>query len=302
MKTHYFALIILTFCVGSFILSCTGNPVSDSLLQKGESELERQLNHAMARTKSGDGLLLESYTKRTDISSNNDIIGIVNEILDANADIIVDGCNNNFIFATVGENHENMRYTYEELSAKIGPGMSVYDLYWSYNGETYSSVAVASDELGIIYDNIGRMALYFEDIPRLDSDELLLSYVDSLPALDSCAAGDSCVIGEVILESRYFDWNHSGYCYDAYNNQFGMYIFFANGSYINDIITSLNTQKIFDSYDSNCLISGDITVAAGGEGQATATIMWTCTYRIRYKSYYDSGTYVITTSDIKETH
>lgn len=134
---------------------------------------QKELREALVSTNASPGFELEltGYKYRGQLESRKDVSAILREMFGEGA-----------VFALNGEDGLKM-VPFKEISVPapkhikdnsmnvkdlIEPGMRVIDLNWAYKGAEYHSVAVVSDSKGIIYDNIGTLAVIRRDKESYD--------------------------------------------------------------------------------------------------------------------------------------
>lgn len=121
----------------------------------------KELESAMAshNAPGGPRLKLSGYSYRGEITSEAALDTLLEEIFDDEA-IIADGNTDDAYFDHMADIFPKIAPREpaegeEYLNGYLAKGTGVVDLEWSYEGEKYHSVAVVSDDYGILYDNIG---------------------------------------------------------------------------------------------------------------------------------------------------
>lgn len=186
-------LLLLSF-VALFIVACDAEFCQDLAIGKTEvktkANWQKQVEYAQRKNRltksSADDILLIGYTYRGMIESEKQISEVVEQMFADNAEIAMylDSVNYKILsmkmIKQIPANVSPLISFKSQIADKIKIGMSVIDLKWSYKGKTVNSIAISSDEEGIIYDHVGCNIVSKKDqLPEVSSVKSLKTRSES---------------------------------------------------------------------------------------------------------------------------
>lgn len=165
----------------------------------GIAKWKEELNILQESTKNEQsGIRLVSYHEEGVIKNLKDVLMVVDNLFADDADFVfyLDNRYLEYRITSIGERRNRLK-TFsqrgimgpnyetrfeklkERLRKEIQVGMKLVSLTWYLNGETYHSLAIASDTEGIIYDNIGHLIIkpLTDDVSDIQKDEWSSSMV-----------------------------------------------------------------------------------------------------------------------------
>jgi hypothetical protein len=233
----------------------------------------------MTHTKGSDELFLIKAVRIGTIQDESDSESTVRRILSPDACIIADIANGEYVITSIGNSRMDTDRLDTLVREKAQAGMDIYELTWSYKGQEYTSVAIASDKDGVRYDNIGYRALSFAERPLIiNADVLLRDGIDSLAFDPDTIAIDTAGVDYsrgVFLKYRE--------CKDGFGHKHGDVFLSYQAVFVNRYISSIKTTvTITHTENDNWVIYGGFNTIQGGEGSLTVSFSW----------YYAFGSYV----------
>src|SRR5574344_1248749 len=103
------------------------------------------------------GLKLTGYSYKGRITSERKLKKVIRKMFDYEADIPIEN-QDGLVFVKMKETMTSLTATggYKDNVVRIlKVGMGFVKVTWSYKGKEYKSIAVVSDDKGVIYDPIG---------------------------------------------------------------------------------------------------------------------------------------------------
>jgi hypothetical protein len=116
---------------------------------------EKQMQYAM--NDNPTGLKLTGYSYKGRITSERKLKKVIRKMFDYEADIPIEN-QDGLVFVKMKETMTSLTATggYKDNVVRIlKVGMGFVKVTWSYKGKEYKSIAVVSDDKGVIYDPIG---------------------------------------------------------------------------------------------------------------------------------------------------
>lgn len=202
------------------------------------------------------------------------IEGVISEILSPDALTIVGMLNDRYQLSPVRSLGDDNYYSNDILEDLIEPGMSVLDLVWDCDGNEYRSVAVGSEDSGIVCDNIGCRALHFDEaLPAsfmnigdggdfVDSTEFEFAdstFVDGIDTTESYGTGLASWV-------RYF------ICSDAFGLDHGYVTLAITAEFSNCYVENVfYTNEVYKPENERwCIMAGIQAINGDTQGRSTS--------------------------------
>ena len=184
---------ILLLGINVFLFSCDSGVLleqismekhkSQAINWQGQLDYAKSKNRIVTKVTSMD-FFLRNYTYKGQIKSKKEISEIIERLFDENSVMALYKDSLNFEIVPLSVIRQKvqglgiddpLKNIQSQLERTIQVGMKLIELEWSFNGDIFHSVAIVSDNFGIIYDHIGHMVLEINDIRdfKRDNDDVI---------------------------------------------------------------------------------------------------------------------------------